>query len=338
MSEAENTISRSVVSDLSSRRPWAVPLAALLATGIFLGVSTNLAKLAGEAGLNPLAFLAWSVLGATIVLVTAGVARDRLPSINARTIEYSLIAGLVSLAAPNLLSFAAVPRIGAGFVALSIAFPPLFTYLGALALGMGRFQATRALGIALALSGALVLAVRQLAEPDIEAFWVAVTLAALILLAIGNIYRTARWPEGAGSDELAPGMLAASALVLLAVEAITGTFADGATRLSLAVPTDSAAPALLILAQTATFSCMYLLYFVLQKHGGPVYFSLLGSVAAVVGVPIAVFVLGESPARGPRRRRRAHRARRRPAQVRRLGKKRIRPKRRRIRSEFRYPS
>ena len=74
------------------------------------------------------------------------------------------------------------------------------------------------------------------------------TLAALILLAIGNIYRTARWPEGAGSDELAPGMLAASALVLLAVGAITGTFADGATRLSLTVPTDSAAPALLILA------------------------------------------------------------------------------------------
>jgi drug/metabolite transporter (DMT)-like permease len=275
-----------------------IPLTALLATGAFLGVSTNLAKLADGVGLNPLAFLTWSVVGATAILVGINTARGRLPPFNARSIEYFAVAGLVSIAAPNLLSFAAVPNVGAGFVTLSISFPPLFTYLGALALGMERFQISRAAGVTLALGGAVLLAVYKLSEPDIDPFWVVVTLTAPVVLAIGNIYRTARWPDGAAPDELAPGMLAASAFLLLAIGAVTGSLGEGTTQFSLAVPMDRAGPMVVILAQTATFSCMYLLYFVLQKYGGPVYFSLLGSVAAVVGVPIAVFVLGEGPPRG----------------------------------------
>ena len=283
---------------ISSRRRWAVPLASLLGAGAVLGISTNLAKLAAEAGLGPLAFLAWSVVGAAAVLTGVGAVRNRLPPLNARTTEYFVVAGLVGLAAPNLLSFAAVPHVGAGFVALSTAFPPLLTYIGALLLGMERFQTRRASGVVLALGGAVLLAVLKLSEPGVDAFWVAATLSAPVLLAIGNIYRTARWPEGVAPDELAPGMLAASGLMLLVVGAIAEPFLGGAAGFSLAVPTGRAAPVLLILAQIATFSVMYLLYFVLQKHGGPVYLSLLGSVAAVVGVPIAVLLLGEAPPQG----------------------------------------
>ncbi|WP_248910741.1 DMT family transporter [Halocatena marina] len=281
-----------------SRRRRAVPLASLLGAGAALGISTNLAKLAAEAGVDPLAFLAWSVIGATAVLVGVSAVRHRLPPLNARTTEYFVIAGLVGLAAPNLLSFAAVSHVGAGFVALSIAFPPLFTYIGALLLGMERFQPRRATGVVLALGGAVLLAVLKLSEPDVDAFWVAATLSAPILLAVGNIYRTARWPEGVAPDELAPGMLAASGAILLIVGTIMGTFFGGPAGFSLAVPTDRATPVLLILAQTTTFSFMYLLFFVLQKHGGPVYLSLLGSVGAIVGVPIAVLLLGEAPSQG----------------------------------------
>lgn len=277
---------------------WTIPLASLLATGVFLGVSTNLAKLAAGVGLDPLAFLAWSLVGSTAVLAGVGAARHRLPPLNARTTEYFVVSGLVSVAAPNLLFFAAVPRVGAGFVALSIAFPPLFTYLGALLLGMEEFQTRRAAGVAFALGGAGLLATLKLSEPDADAVWVAATLAAPVILAVGNIYRTIRWPEGAAPDELAPGMLAASGLMLLVVGAITGVLLGGVSRFSLVVPTENAAPVLLILAQTATFSFMYLLFFVLQKHGGPVYLSLLGSVGAVVGVPIAVLLLGETPPQG----------------------------------------
>lgn len=276
---------------------WVGPLALLLATGGLLGIATNLAKLAGEAGLDPLAFLAWSIIGATVVLLGVGAVRDRLPSLDTRTVEYFVVSGLIGVAVPNLLFFAAVPRVGAAFVALAVAFPPLFTYLGALLLRMERFQTSRAAGVALALGGAVLLAALKLSEPDADSFWIAATLIAPVLLAGGNIYRTARWPAGATPDELAPGMLATSGLMLLGIGAISGVVGD-AGRFTLAVPTANLEPTLLILAQAATFSVMYLLYFGLQKRGGPVYLSLLGSVGAVVGVPVAVFLLGETPPQG----------------------------------------
>ena len=286
------------VPNPSARHKWLIPLALLLATGTLLGVSTNLAKLAAEAGLDPLAFLTWSVVGAAAVLMSVSAVRRRLPPVNRRTAEYFVVAGLVSVAVPNLLFFAAVPRIGAGFVALAIAFPPLFTYLGALLLGLERYQIQRAIGVAFALGGAALLAVLKLSDPNVDPLWVMAALLGSVLLAVGNIYRTARWPKGAAPDELAPGMLAVSGLMLLVFAALLEIVPGKPGGFSLAVPADSAAPILLIFAQIATFSVQYLLFFVLQKRGGPVYLSLLGSVGAVVGIPVAVLLLGETVPQG----------------------------------------
>ena len=283
----------------SSPNPrWIIPLTLLLSTGALLGISTNLAKLASAAGLDPLAFLTWSVIGATVVLVSVSAARHKLPPLNRRTAEYFVVSGLISVAIPNLLFFAAIPRISASFVALAIAFPPLFTYLGALALRMERFNIRRMIGVVLALGGAALLAVLKLSAPDADPLWVAAALTGSVLLAAGNIYRTARWPKGTAPDALAPGMLAASGLTLLLIGVVADAFFELSSGFSLEVPVSSAAPTLIILAQITTFSVQFLLFFTLQKRGGPVYLSLLGSVGAVVGVPIAVLLLGESVPRG----------------------------------------
>lgn len=262
-----------------------VPLACLLGAGALIGLSTNLAKIAAQAGLGALAFLTWSVLGGALALIAVNASRGRLPRLDRRTVEYFFVSALVSIAAPQLILFAAVPRVGAGFVALSLAFPPLFTYVGALLLRMERFDALRAAGVVLALAGALLLALRKMATPDAQTFWIVATLVAPVLLAVGNIYRTRRWPPGAAPDALAPGMLAASVGWLGFAAALPG--------FSLHVPFDDAVPALLIGVQAAAFAVQYLLFFVLQQRGGPVYLSLLGSVAAIVGVPIAVLLLNE---------------------------------------------
>jgi drug/metabolite transporter (DMT)-like permease len=187
--------------------------------------------------------------------------------------------------------FATVPRVGAGFVSLAIAFPPLFTYLAALALRLERYDSARALGVLLALGGAAWIAVLKLAAPDASVGWILAALAVPVILATGNVYRTLRWPKGARPEELAPPMMTCAALMLIAWGALV-------PQATLAVPLDRPAPLALIAAQTAVFSIQYLLYFVLQKRGGPVYLSLLGSVGAVVGVPAAVLLLGEAPPRG----------------------------------------
>ncbi len=272
------------------KRAWLVPLICLLVGGALLGISTNLAKYASEISLTPLAFLFWSITGATIILFVIALLRQELPPLSARSFEYYFVAALVSVAGSNLIFFSAIPHVGAGFVALIIALPPLLTYLGALALGMERFQVIRAFGVVAALAGAGVLAARKFSAPDASVLWILIALCGPILLAIGNLYRTLRWPKGASPNVLAPGMLMA-AVILLGATSLLPDF-------SLTVPLGAFLPFGLIVLQAFIFAGQFQLLFLLQKTGGPVLLSLLGSVGAVVGVPIAIFLQGEAPPDG----------------------------------------
>lgn len=267
-----------------------VPLLYLLGGGSLLGLSTNLAKLAGEVGLSPLAYLCWSVLGAAVVLTAVALLRGIVLPLDRRTLEYYAVAALVGVAGPNLIFFSVIPHVGAGFVALIIALPPLLTYVGALVFRLERYQTVRAVGVMAALAGAGTLAVGKLTTASDEVLWVILALAGPILLTIGNLYRTLRWPQGVSADALAPGMLAAAAVMLLGAGLLPG--------FSLAVPTAQGSALLLIALQVLVFSGQFLLLFMLQKTGGPVLLSLLGSVGAVVGVPIAILVQSEAPPSG----------------------------------------
>ena len=273
-------------------RPRGGAIAFLLATGACLGVSANLARLAGDAGIPPLAFLAWSISGAGTVLLTLAAVRGRLPPLNGRTVEYFVLSAFVTIAATNLIFVSATPVVGVGFVAPAAALPPLLTYVGALGLGLERFDARRAAGVACALGGAAWIAFVELSLPDAATFWIVLTLLAPLLLAIGNLYRTLRWPPGLSAESIAPGMLFAAALMLMAAGALPHP------ALSLAVPTERALPLVLVLVQGLVFAAQFVLLLELQRRGGPVCLSLIGPVGALVAVPAAVLLLGERPPAG----------------------------------------
>lgn len=268
------------------RQLWWIPLLCLLVGGALLGIATNLAKFAVEIGLTPLAFLFWSISGAAIILSIVAYMRDEVLAPSARSFEYYVIAALVSVAGSNLIFFSAIPHVGAGFVALIISLPPLLTYLAALVINIERFNIWRAFGVAAALAGAGVLAARKFSAPEASVFWIALALCGPVLLAIGNIYRSLRWPDDASPIALAPGMLIAAAVILGLVGLLPA--------FTLAVPLATALPIGLIVLQASIFAGQFLLLFVLQKTGGPVLLSLLGAVGAVVGVPVAVFLQGEA--------------------------------------------
>lgn len=273
-----------------NKHAWLIPFTCLLVGGALIGISTNLAKYANEIGVTPLAFLFWSITGAAIILLAVAVIKKELPPLTARSFEYYFVAALVSVAGSNLLLFSAIPHVGASFVALIVSLPPLLTYLGALMLRMERFNIIRALGVAAALTGAGVLAVRKFSAPDASIVWILLALCGPVLLAIGNIYRTLRWPDQASPNALAPGMLIAAALLLFMCSALP----DFSVHVSLT----GWLPLGVIVVQAGLFAGQFLLLFVLQKTGGPVLLSLLGSVGAVVGVPVAIFLQGENPPAG----------------------------------------
>ncbi len=272
------------------KRSRLLPVLLLFAGGALLGMSTNLAKLAVGIGMTPLAFLTWSLAGAAVLLLMGAALRGSLPPINQRSVKYYAVAALVGVAGPNFIFFEAIPHVGASFVALMIALPPLLTYAGALAMGMEGFQWARALGVVAALGGAGVLAASRQIASDADLFWTVLVLLGPALLAVGNIYRTLKWPAGVSAHALATGMLFLAVLMLMLFSMLPGY--------SLAVPMDRSLPVVLTLAQAFVFAAQFQVLFLLQKTGGPVLLSLLGSVGAVVAVPVAIYLQNEAPPPG----------------------------------------
>ncbi|MCG7600225.1 hypothetical protein MHM84_10520 [Halomonas sp. McH1-25] len=146
---------------------------------------------------------------------------------------------------------------------------------------------TRLTGILLGLSGGVLLALGKASETGNSWEWTIIVLAMPIVIATGNLYRTLRWPTSAAPIFLAASMMLGGAVTLL--------------PFVLAFESDQAAdlltsPAIiwLLIVETGIFTVLYVFYFLLQKLAGPVYFSQIGIVAALIGTFIALLGLGEA--------------------------------------------
>lgn len=257
----------------------------LLGTGSLLGVTTIMAKVAFQRGLDGSVFLFASVGVAASILLFESVRLGHRPALGRAYVLYYFGSAALSVVAPNLILFSVIPLIGSGYASLSLALPPLLTYAGAVGLGMEKASILRLTGVVFALTGSLWLAAQKLTGSDDPQLGSLALLALVpVLLAAGNIYRTRFWPPGASPDQLAPGMLIASG-ALLALPAI------GVARSTLHHMTSTIA--LLIIVQGAVLAVQYLMFFELQRRSGPVMLSLIGSVAAVVAIPLAVVLLDE---------------------------------------------
>lgn len=270
------------------------PPVLLAVVGGFLAVSTVIAKAAPQMGWHPLALLQWAIFGGAIglylltrvasgegwTLTSLGIGR------RSSMFRYLVLSGLLFVA-PNMIAVMAAPRVGAGFVSLSFAFPLVLTYAFAVLLRIERLQVLRGTGVLFGLAGGVLLAVSG-AELSVEAsWWSLVALTIPVFLATGNIYRTLHWPEGARPVDLALGMMATAFLALAVVNV-----AAGIPLLPVAWTPQAS---LLLAAQIAIFTIQYGLYFRLQQTAGPVYLSQIGSVAAVVGLGLGYLVFGEIP-------------------------------------------
>jgi drug/metabolite transporter (DMT)-like permease len=262
-----------------------IALSALLAAGLLLGISTNLGKVAHGFGIAPLAYLTWSLAGAALILAIVSWFRGHVAALNRRSVEYFLVGGFLTSAGANLVFFSAVRHLGVGFIALMFSLPPLLTYLGALLLRMERFCWWRATGVLLALAGTGLLVAKQWVAPNADRFWIVLALVGPVLLSAGNLYRTRRWPPGASAESLAPGMLVGAIVILVVFSLLPGWSLDISAHSAHTIP--------LIGMQAVIFAGQFLLLFILQRAGGPVFLSLMGGVSAVFGVPIAMVLLAE---------------------------------------------
>ena len=160
-------------------------VALLFTIGTLMGLTSNLVKLASGSGWQPMAFLLWSLLGGGLLLLLFAWLRGERPGMSLPQQRYYLASGLLSIAVPNALLFSSIGHVGAGFASMCLAFPPLITYLLALALRMEGLSRIRLLGICIGLSGSLLLALGKLNSGDSPTLWVLGALSVPVFLALG---------------------------------------------------------------------------------------------------------------------------------------------------------
>ena len=273
-----------------SARPGLAAPMLLLANGALLAFTIIVARIAAAHGAPMLWFLTWVMAGGGTILLIAAVILGRTGTDWPRRLLYGVGAGSFQ-AATMAMAFLSVAYVGAGYVSLVFAFPLLLTYVLALAVRMERYGHIRSLGVAVALTGGLMITAAKfdgLAAGDQYVGWVLVASAIPFVVAAGNLYRTRFWPGDAP-----PVLLAA--LMLLFAAAITGPVAAASEGWSaIWRPWEQSALITLTLLNIAAFALKFVVYFMLQKTAGPVYLSQIGSVSAAIGIPVAVFALGET--------------------------------------------
>ncbi|TDQ82423.1 EamA-like transporter family protein [Dongia mobilis] len=270
----------------SSSSDRAAALALLVSTGFLIGIGFPLGKLAAQAGIPP---AAWSFAisgGGALVILGVILARRQRIAWDRWHLRYYLVAGSLSYVFPNLLIYAAIPRLGAGLTAIYLTLSPIMTLTISIVMGLRRPGWLGFAGIALGCAGALTIILSKGELGGSADFaWAMAALLIPLSLAGGNVYRTLDWPAGGRPLGLAMGSNAAAALCLF----VAALAWDGAMPFAplLAAP-------LLTLGQIAVSAAMFALFFRLQVVGGPVYLSQIGYVAAATSLVIGTFLLGES--------------------------------------------
>ncbi|ODC03752.1 hypothetical protein BFW38_09575 [Terasakiispira papahanaumokuakeensis] len=267
-----------------SRRQSFQAVLCLLVVGGLLCLSLIVAKWAHQMGLPQLSFLMLAMGVAGVLLLIGGRMMGHTWVWRADVWRYAVFSGGL-MAFPNALGFVAVGHVGAGYLAMNMAFPPLMTWGIAVLLGMEKMRPVRLIGVLTGLSGALILAWGKQQTLGADAIWAIWVLFMPLTLAVGNIYRTRAWPKQVSVMQLSGSMLVAAALWLIPPALIW----ESSTLQTVFLPEAWG----LLLLEVLVFVVMYVLFFVLQRLAGPVYLSQIGSVAALSGSLVAVFGLGE---------------------------------------------
>lgn len=251
----------------------------LLANGFLIALMLALSKTATAQGMPPITYAFWQTLIAGLLLL--GRSHSLRPMVHKPLVIYFLISGLTGIAIPNVIAFYLVNRLGTGFTGIMYALPPIFTFVMSIGIGLEKNNWRRLTGLTIAvLACAWIIIQRHSGMSESPVYWYALGLLIPIALSIGNVYRSVAWPANTSPMTLAAGTLLTCAVIL-------GVFAKSAQTPLLSADFDRDLWKVVVLQGGAT-ALAYLCAFEIQKRATPVFFSQLGSVAAIFGLIIGV--------------------------------------------------
>ncbi|WYH44025.1 DMT family transporter [Teredinibacter turnerae] len=260
-------------------------MALLVVLGTLLSMSVSMIKFASRDGLTPLAFLLSSSFIAGVLLQLVAILLGYRHRLNWHYLEYSVVTGFI-FSLTNILSFFVVTKIGVSYLSILLSFPITLTWLLSIFLGMSKASFTHLLGTSLCVVGGIFLSFSANTGTGRLNIWTFIAFLIPVVIALGNIYRTKRWPELIHPIQLAASMLLFSCPVTGVVLVV------GNNDWTLQLYRIFSEPRWVAL-QVTIYVFMYCLFFFVQKLSGPVYISFIGVIATLVGAATSIVILGE---------------------------------------------
>ena len=167
--------------------------AVLVVLGAGWGVTIPLTKIAVSTGFGHFGLIFWQLVFGTILMGGVSFVRGTGLPINRSTLRVFAVIALIGTLIPNTASYQAAVHVPAGILSLLLSMIPMFAFPIALVLGVDRFQWRRLLGLAVGLTGVLIIVLPGVsASLNAPVFWMLVALiAGLCYAAEGNV--VAKW-------------------------------------------------------------------------------------------------------------------------------------------------
>ncbi len=254
-------------------RPHVMLVVAALVYGAFISVH----KLAGEAGIAPMAYGFWQSLGAGAVLLALSLVTGGPPGRGAVHLRAYLVIGALAIGLPvSLLSYVA-PNLPISILTLVLAMSPPMTYALGLLTRIERWRWSAVCGIGLGLSGVVVIVAPAAAMPEPGMVgWFLLALLAPLMFGAANVSAAILRPPAMSSVAMASGVLLGSAFVQAIAMAVTGQ--------TYWFPNFPGTTDGLLLAAIVINSIFVTLYLETVRLAGPVFFAQFNYLAVLTGI------------------------------------------------------
>ncbi len=251
--------------------------ALLILLGIIWGSGYAIARYCVTHGVPPLGYSFWQSIGPMILLLIASFAQGEKLPITKRYLSYYLVCGILGIALPNTLMYFTAQYIPSGILAVILNTVPILIYPLALLCRQERFAPLRFIAIVIGMIGLMMMVAPHAQTPRLHDIpWTLIILLAPLSFALCAIFIAAYRPVPSQSVTLSAGMLIISSMTVAPLTLITKEFYGFSWPLT--------TPDLLIIFEVVLSGLGYWILFMLIKRAGPVFYSLVSGVVAIVGL------------------------------------------------------
>lgn len=250
-----------------------IPLTLLVFLGLIWGSGYSIAKYATMNGVSPLGYAYWQSLGPAVLMCLILFSRKESLPKDKKHIRFYGICGLLGIAIPNTNMYLIAPHLPAGILAVIVNTVPIITYPLALLLQQENFSQKRFWGVFAGFVGIIIM----IGLPsNTLSLWTLLALISPLSFSLCALYINRYRPQNLSSLTLSAGMLIASSLLLSPLIFLTKSFYPLMLPFSL--------PDWIVVLEILLSTLGYVIFFLLLKKAGPVYYSLVGGIVSITGL------------------------------------------------------